>query len=452
MKKGEEIKLRIETFEFPNKGTGYVDQTRVVVKNALPGQTVKAIVSKKRKNKIEARLVEVCDKAPYELEPVCNHFGKCGGCLLQTMPYEMQLQHKDTYVQQTLSTVTAESYHYRGIVPSPNQLRYRNKMEFSFGDSYKGGPLSLGLHQRNRFYEIETTDTCQLVDGDFTKILRAVLAYFSEKKTPFYHKKTHEGYLRHLVIRKGEFSNELMINLVTTSQEELDETGFVSSVLDLNLSGVVQSMIHTTNDRLGDVVQPDDMKLLYGSMLIKDKLLGLTFEISPFSFFQTNSSGAEKLYEIVRRYAGTKSQHTILDLYCGTGTIAQILSPIAKKVIGVELVHEAIEKARENANLNGITNCEFVQGDVLKVVDTLPDNADIVVLDPPRSGIHPKAINKIISFEPETFIYISCNPKALSQDLPTFLEAGYRIEESISVDMFPMVTHVEVCCCLTRVK
>ncbi|MBV1759168.1 MAG: 23S rRNA (uracil(1939)-C(5))-methyltransferase RlmD [Dethiosulfatibacter sp.] len=452
MKKGDLIHITIDEYDFPNKGIGKVEDQKIIVKNVLPGQLVEVRISKIRKSKIEANLVSVLQKAAYEVDPVCNHFGQCGGCLLQTMPYAMQLSYKEKYVKGILDRVSGESFEFQPIISSPESLEYRNKMEFSFGDEFFEGPLSLGLHERGKFYEIVTVDTCKLVDKDFTLILETVLDYFQRNGTPFYHKGKHEGYLRHLVVRKAKLTGEILINLVTSSQGELIAKEFTSILMSLSLTGDIKGILHTINDSKSDTVQSDETRILHGTEHMTEKLLGLSFDISPFSFFQTNTLGAEKLYDVVRHYIGNTKDKVIFDLYTGTGTIAQIISPVAKKVIGVEIVEEAVIKAKENASLNGITNCEFIVGDVLKVMDDLEEKPDIIILDPPRSGIHPKAINKIINFKPDTFIYISCNPKAMLVDLPVFIEAGYELKKAVAVDMFPMTGHVETVVLMSRVN
>ena len=452
MKKGDLSKVKITEYDFPNKGMAKLENQRIIVKNALPDQVLEVRISKIRKNKIEANLISVLEKAAYEIEPVCDHFGRCGGCLLQTMPYKMQLDHKEAYVKGILDRIVESPYEYQPIVASPEPFEYRNKMEFSFGDEFFEGPLSLGLHERGKFYEIVTVNTCKLVDRDFTLILETVLDYFQKNGTTFYHKGKHEGYLRHLVVRKAKQTGEILINLVTSSQGKLVTDEFIAILLDLSLKGTIKGILHTINDSKSDTVKSDETSILHGNEHMTEKLMGLSFDISPFSFFQTNTLGAEKLYDIARQYIGNTQDKTIFDLYTGTGTIAQLISPVAKKVIGVEIVEEAVIKAKENASLNGITNCEFIVGDVLKVIDDLEEKPDIIILDPPRSGIHPKVINKIISFKPDTFIYISCNPKAMLVDLPVFIEAGYELKKAVAVDMFPMTGHVETVVLMSRVE
>ncbi len=443
MKKGDIIELKIDKVQFPNKGIGKFEDKKIIVKNAIEGQKVKALINKKRKNKIEAKLLEISQRAEYEKGQICEHFGVCGGCLYQTMPYDMQIETKTKQVKEILDSFLEDEYEFLETIKSPKQIEYRNKMEFTFGDEIKDGPLALGMHQRGKFYEIVTTYDCQLVDKDFREILCQILRYFQGNNMSFYHKKTHTGFLRHLVIRKTAKTGEILINLVTSSQSKLDEQKFVNRLTQLDLLGEIKGIIHTINDCVADTVQPDEVKVLYGQNQITEELLGLKFNISAFSFFQTNSLGAEKLYSVIRDFAGDTKDKTIFDLYSGTGTIAQILAPIAKKVVGIEIVEEAVKKAKENAELNNLKNCEFIAGDVLKKVDELKEKPDIIIIDPPRVGIHQKAINKIIDFNPEVFIYVSCKPTSLKKDLEIFLERGYKVEKIQCIDMFGHTPHVE---------
>jgi len=385
----------------------------------------------------------VLKNASYEQEPSCEHFNLCGGCTWQTVPYEKQLEIKATQVKTILNEVLTENYKFLPIVPSPKKSEYRNKMEFSFGDETKGGPLTLGMHKRNSYHSIVDTQGCQIVDRDFRQILCRTIDYFRGNSQTFYQKTTNIGLLRYLLVRKAEKTGEILINLITTSQGTLNEKEFVELILNTNLQGTVKSISHSIFDGVADAAKADTMKILYGEDKITEELLGLKFNISSFSFFQTNSLAAEKLYSIVRDFIGDTKDKVIFDLYSGTGTIGQILAPAAKKVTGIEIVEEAVEKANENAKLNNINNCTFIAGDVLKKIDELNEKPDIIVLDPPRAGIHPKAIQKIIDYKPETFIYISCKPTSLKNDLPGFLENGYRITKVQCIDMFPQTPNVE---------
>lgn len=455
MKKGEIYEGIVEKIEFPNKGIVIIEEERAVVKNALPGQKIRFLLSKKRKGKSEGRLLEVLEPSPLEnAKDVCPHFGQCGGCLYQTIPYAEQLRIKEKQVLELIEAVCPE-FEFEGIMGSPLEAEYRNKMEFSFGDEVKDGPAALGMHRRGSFYDVVTTGECRIVHGDFRKILMCTKTYFEEKGIGFYKKMQHTGYLRHLLVRRAVKTGEILIDLITTTQTDTfpenlggDETalldGWRERLCALPLEGTLAGILHTKNDTLADAVKDEGTEVLYGRDYFYEELLGLKFRISPFSFFQTNSLGAEVLYEKTREYVGETKGKVVFDLYSGTGTIAQILAPVAEKVVGVEIVEEAVEAARQNAAQNGLSNCEFIAGDVLKVVDGLEEKPDLIVLDPPRDGIHPKAIEKIINFGVDRMVYVSCKPTSLARDLVILQERGYRVEKVCCVDMFPGTANVEV--------
>lgn len=461
MKKGEVYEGMVAEIRFPNKGMVVCENgERCIVKNALPGQKVSFRVNKLRKGKAEGRLLEVLLPSVAEIQSPCPHFGQCGGCLYQTFPYEEQLAIKEKQVKELLAPVLLEQEApcvFDVIKGSPVQEGYRNKMEFSFGDEEKDGPLSLGMHKRGSFYDVVTVSECRIVDADYRKILQAVLSYFKGEGAGHYHRMRHTGYLRHLLVRKAKRTGQILIALITTTQESPNLEGMKDCLLDLSLEGEIVGILHTKNDSVADVVKSDETVILYGRDFFYEELLGLTFKISQFSFFQTNSLGAEVLYETVREYIGSlgtgpdgRPDKVVFDLYSGTGTIAQMMAPVAKKVIGVEIVEEAVEAARENANLNQLTNCEFIAGDVLKVVDDIKEKPDFVILDPPRDGLHPKALEKIISFGVERIVYVSCKPTSLARDLAGFLAGGYVVERVGMVDMFPGVGHCESIVLLQR--
>lgn len=455
MKKGEVYEGIVEKIEFPNKGILHIEDEKVIVKNALPGQKIRFLVNKKRKGKCEGRLMQVLERSGIETaEKVCPHFGICGGCLYQTIPYETQLEIKKEQVKELLDGV-CEEYEFEGIKGSPLADGYRNKMEFSFGDEVKDGPLALGMHKRGSFYDVVTTGECRIVHKDFRDILLCTKAYFEEKEVGFYKKMQHTGYLRHLLVRRAVKTGEILLDLITTTQigeEEEREllAGWLERLLALPLEGKMAGILHTKNDSLADAVKDEGTEVLYGQDYFFEELLGLKFRISPFSFFQTNSLGAEVLYERTRQYVGETKGKVVFDLYSGTGTIAQILAPVAEKVVGVEIVEEAVEAAKENARLNGLDNCEFIAGDVLKVVDELTDKPELIVLDPPRDGIHPKAIEKIIGFGVERMVYVSCKPTSLARDLVILQKNGYRVEKVCCVDMFPGTANVETVVLLSK--
>jgi len=464
MKKGQVYEGIVERVDFPNKGIVRVGEETCVVKMSLPGQKVQFCVNKVRKGKAEGRLMKVLEKSPLEIGNPCSHFGLCGGCTYLSLGYEEQLKIKEEQVKKLLDSVLLPgqgTYTWEGIKKSPAVYEYRNKMEFSFGDEVKDGPLALGMHKRGSFYDIVSVKNCKLVDEDYRSILQAVLGFFEEKGTSFFHRLTHVGYLRHLLVRKAVKTGEILVALVTTSQpvdaEESLITGFKELLCNLSLKGKLAGILHITNDAVADVIKSDKTDILYGQDFFYEELLGLKFKVSAFSFFQTNSLGAEVLYSTVRDYIGDLGRNeagvpdkVVFDLYSGTGTIAQLMSPVAGKVIGVEIVEEAVEAAKKNTQLNGLGNCEFIAGDVLKVLDDVEEKPDFIILDPPRDGIHPKALPKIIEYGVDRIVYISCKPTSLVRDLEVFLENGYVVEKATAVDQFPWTANVETVVLLKR--
>ncbi len=557
MKKGERYIGTVTHIAFPNRGIVTVDGETAVVKNALPGQEVEFVVGKKRNGRCEGRLLRVVTPSPLENEPErCPHFGICGGCTFQSIPYEEQLKIKEQQVRELLQPVVDRQACtfgriFEGVKPSPLPSEYRNKMEFSFGDEEKGGPLALGLHRRGSFHDVVNTDGCRIVHPDFTRILSATREYFAAEGISFYRKLQHSGYLRHLLVRRAVKTGEILVALVTSGQTEngdadqirmetaepvqfegksgtaglkqsaasTDEVrhgfplnkqdeaallaGWRDAMLSLPLEGRFAGILHIRNDSLADVVQSDETTVLYGQEYFYEELLGLRFKISPFSFFQTNSLGAEVLYDTVREYVGDTNGKVVFDLYSGTGTIAQMLAPVAEKVIGVEIVAEAVDAARQNAARNGLDNCEFIVGDVMKVLaawgagngsgagnsggtaddaaagaanDTAAGAADdatagaagdtavgaadniaagvspdIIILDPPRDGIHPKALDRIGGeIRARRIVYVSCKPTSLARDLEKLMMYGYVPERICCVDMFPSSANIETACLLDQ--
>ena len=473
MKKGEILEGVVTRVDYPGKGVVDTPEGICIVKNVLPGQKVSLRVSKKRRGKAEGTLQEVLEKAPAERSAPCPHFGKCGGCMYLNLPFEEELELKRSQVERLLEGAVEEaarlsgvpieelavSRWFEGIKPSPQEYEYRNKMEYTFGDEYKDGPLALGMHKRGGFYDIVTVDGCRITDPDFSLILRTTLDYFSNTGLPFYHRLRHTGYLRHLLVRKAAFTGEILVDLVTTTRLQPDLTAFAASLTQLQEKGLLKGsfagILHTNNDSLADVVADQGTEILFGKDFFTEELLGLRFKVTPFSFFQTNSHGAEVLYDTARQYLSEgrmagKDKDIVYDLYSGTGTIAQLMAPTARKVIGVEIVEEAVEAAKINAQRNGLTNCSFLAGDVFKVLDTIEEKPDTIILDPPRDGIHPKALPRILSYGVENILYISCKPTSLARDLPAFIAAGYRPVRGVCVDQFPWTSSVETLVLLSR--
>lgn len=455
MKKGQVLEGTIEKVEFPNKGVVTVAEEgkSVIVKNGIPGQKVKFCVNKFKRGNAEGRLLEVLEKSPLETrKPVCSIFPACGGCMYQTMSYEAQMEMKAEQVKNILDEAVDGEYLFEGVKASPKEFAYRNKMEFSFGDEYKDGPLTLGLHKKGSTYDVLTASDCKLVHDDMTKILNCVLEYFKQRNVSYYKKMQHTGYLRHLLIRRGDRTGEILVNLVTTTQEEHDMSPLKEALLNLELEGKIVGFLHILNDSLSDVVKSDETRIIYGQDYFYEKLLNLEFKITPFSFFQPNSRGAEVLYSTVRDYIGDINDMTVFDLFSGTGTIAQVLAPVAKQVIGVEIIEEAVEAAKENAAHNGLSNCKFIAGDVFKVLDEIEEKPDVIVLDPPRDGIHPKALPKILDYGVDKIVYISCKVTSLARDLEMIQARGYEVVKSVAVDQFCQTVHVETVVLLSHKK
>lgn len=650
MKKGQIYEGTVIDIDFPDKGVvltketnkdGIVNEHHVIVKGALPGQTVRYILQKARAGKCKGRLLEVINKSSFETaKPECANFGVCGGCSYQTLPYKAQLELKKNQVLKLINGVAGEnSYIFDGIFPSPCIWGYRNKMEFSFGDEYKGGPLSLGLHKKGSIHDIINASGCRIVNNDYSKILDCIREYFFKRNIPHYNKNTHTGILRHLLIRRSASTGEILVALVTASGLEnymcgedgsivqdkcsADDNNTFCNVIDcknasymdmhnspedstntsiqkrnekpgdnlscnniclreqdknnitqdkqgadnidkseksenyknclyglgtelqhLQLEGRITGFLHIINNGLGDVVKSDETHIIFGKDWITEEILGLKFRISVFSFFQTNTKGAEVLYSCARNYIygkpaygmgnlmriygiqygtgdfekedsicipeGKNQENTVkninkvlkentgeinidvasvdisgnilkgnmeintdnnleeietqnietdnfledkivFDLYSGTGTIAQIIAPVAKKVTGVEIVEEAVEAARQNAEYNGLKNCEFIAGDVLKVLEEIDEKPGFIILDPPREGVHPKALKKICEeIKIPEMVYISCKPTSLARDITELQKYGYSIRRLCCVDMFPQTTHVECVCLLHR--
>lgn len=489
MRKGDIIEGVVETLRFPNKGVFHQDETEITVKNTIPGQKVRARITKKHSQRAEGCLLEVLEPSPAEILPECPRFGSCGGCLYLNLPEREELALKEEQIRKLLRSADPDAdTWFEGILESPVTEGYRNKMELTFGDEVKDGPMTLGMHKRGSFYDVTDADECRIVDSDFREIIHRTKVYFAAAGVPFYHRMRREGYLRHLLIRKGMKTGEILVDLVTTTQtdclpegreagrklepeekgtEAILLDGFRQTLLEGEYQGRIAGILHTHNDSVADVVEDQGTDVLYGKDSFEEELLGLKFTVTPFSFFQTNSFGAELLYETARKMitgamqkpeascaasAEMSQKPVVFDLYCGTGTISQLIAPVASKVIGVEIVEEAVEAAKENAIRNRTPNCEFIAGDVLKVIDTIEEKPDFIILDPPRDGVHPKALPKILAYGVENILYISCKPTSLARDLPLMREQGYVPVRGISVNQFPKTANVETVCLLSKLQ
>ena len=443
MKKRDIIEFEIGKMEFGGVSISQYGDRRIKMKGGIKGQKVKAAVKRTGRGKADVKMVELLERSPIETAEVCPHFEGCGGCTMLSVDYAKQLEIKEEQVLELFEDAGIREFEFLGVQGSPDNVGYRNKMEYTFGDEVKGGPLTLGLHKKGRHIDIQTVDGCMLVDSDFNTILKESLAFFQDAELPYYRVVNHEGYLRNLVVRKGIHTDEIMVNIVTSSQCEFDMSKFADMINGLELKGNVVSILHTINDGLADAVQCDEMRILYGVDYLHEEILGLKFKISPFSFFQTNTKGAEQLYTIARDFIGDHSNKVVFDLYSGTGSIGQLMAEKAKKVYGIEIIEEAVVAANENAKLNGLDNCEFIAGDVKDTVKSLDVKPDLIIVDPPRPGIHKQAIKDICDFGAKEIVYISCNPKTLVDDLKDFIGYGYMPEKVKCMDMFPSTPHCE---------
>ena len=386
--------------------------------------------------------------------PACPNAGICGGCTYQGVEYEEQLSLKNTEVLEHLAANNIFPSEYRPAKNTSDITGYRNKMEYSFGDEVKDGPMTLGLHKKKSYMSVINVDNCMIVPEDFNILRAQTLIYMQEKNYSFYHKRSHKGFLRNLVVRRGEHTNELLINLVTTDEEILDEDAFVKFILDLPLDGEVVSIIHTINCKKSDTVARDSMKILHGRGHYFDYLLGHKFRVDAFAFFQTNTVAVENmLKEAFDLIAENDKVNTLYDVYCGTGAITLSLAGSADKVYGIEIIEDSVDAAKENAMINGVENCEFICGDALDILEELDASnctPDMIVVDPPRMGMHPKALKKIIAYDLPQILYVSCNPKTFCENMAVLQNAGYKLDTLGVYDNFPFTKHIELCSLIKR--
>ena len=456
MKKGDIISIKIEGINERGKSYGIIDNNRVFVNiNAAKDQIVEGRLNKTRKKRYELNDCKIIDYANRKNQIYQELERQCGGCNFQYYTYEEQLYLKKENIKRLLDQCIKYEYEFQEPIQSVEKQGYRNKMEFSFGNEYLDGPTILGLHKQNSFHDIVNVSGCKLMDANFDMIYNKVDEISKKFGLNFYHRLKHVGYLRNLVIRKGK--NDILVNLVTTSdidkkieKDYLEELKKELLILPLKYGYKITGILHTLNDGLQDMVVSEKENILYGKRDICEEVFDLKFEISPYSFFQTNKKTVEKLYSKVIEYIGQKKDRVVFDLFSGTGTIGQIVSKNCKKVIGIEIVEEAVEKAKANCVLNNIQNCEFIAGDVFSRLENL-ESPDLLILDPPRGGVGEKTVKKIVEFYPtDEIIYVSCNPRTLCTDLKQFQEYGYTVKKACIVDMFPFTNHVETVALLSK--
>jgi 23S rRNA (uracil1939-C5)-methyltransferase len=451
MKKGKEIELSIEKLAYGGKGISRIDNRVVFVDGGIPGDKVRVKIRKIKNQYVEARIVNLIELSPLRQPAVCQHFGNCGGCKWQHLDYQQQLHFKREHVRESLAHIAgvkADLVH--PTLSSPLIFAYRNKMEFSFTgnrwliseelsdpDIKKG--FALGLHIPGSFNRVMHIQKCWLQDDTMNSILNFCQNYFEKSGLSIFHLKTHEGLLRFLVIRKSMAFNNYMVNVVTF-QKANELLNDFSKSLTKSFASVI-SVINTVNPKFAQIAFGEEEYLLYGQRSLLERIDNYEFEISANSFFQTNPLQAENLYKIIQKYVGN-TNNTIWDLYSGTGIIALFLARQSKNIIGFEIVPGSVKDAYENCHKNGITNCHFVKGDIRKNLAGLPYQPDVMVCDPPRSGMHPEVIEMMIKIRPPRIVYVSCNPTTMARDIKPLIRY-YDLKEIQPIDMFPHTYHIE---------
>jgi 23S rRNA (uracil1939-C5)-methyltransferase len=452
MRKGDIVELNIDRIAFGGQGIARVDGMVIFVKGAIPGDRVRALIFRKKKAYAEAKIHELLVPSPDRIQAPCPYFGICGGCQWQHVTYERQLEYKRGHVEEALSHIGSISgIEVHDPIPSEKQFAYRNKMEFSFSDRlwlpHPPPPLTppsfsfaLGLHVPGTFDKIIDVDACLLQQERGNEILREVKRFAGESGFPPYGLKNHEGFWRFLTLRHSAYLDEWMVNLVTS--EMRSEAVFPLAQSLTSLFSNVKTVVNNITARRASIAVGEKEVVLSGAGTIRDRIGRSSFQISANSFFQTNSLGAERLYGKVVEYADLKGRETVLDLYSGTGTIPIFLASSAGRVIGMEIAESAVLDARKNCQENGIENCEFILGDIRENLSLLRIQPEVMIIDPPRAGMHQDVLSRVLEIGAERIVYVSCNPATLARDLG-LMQEHYHVPEIQPVDMFPHTYHIE---------
>jgi 23S rRNA (uracil1939-C5)-methyltransferase len=451
LKKGDEIELSIDSVSFGGQGVGRIDDFVIFVNGAVTGDTVKARILKKKKNFAEAKALQILTPSPDRTQAPCKYFGTCGGCRMQDVDYQAQLEIKRRNIEDVFQRIGGfENIMIPRPLGSPEIYHYRNKMEFTFGDrawlteivaESEQPHFVLGMHVPQRFDKVLDIDFCYLQTPLASEIVNWIRSFALKSGSPPYSVKHHTGFWRFLVIRQCTHTPELMVNIITGDEHP----SLMKELKDELLEKFPQitSLINGISKKLSQVAFCDYETVLFGKPIIVEKLGAFEFEISSNSFFQTNTLGAEVLYQTVLNVAHLHGDEVLYDLYSGTGSIALYLSAHVKKVIGIELVENAVENAKKNMIRNHVNNCEFLSGDMRHVLETLGHQPDVIVVDPPRSGMHDDVIHTLLQISPEKIVYVSCNPSTQARDLTLLCKEKYRIDKIQPVDMFPHTYHIE---------
>jgi 23S rRNA (uracil1939-C5)-methyltransferase len=447
--KDQELELHVDSLAYGGNGVARLNGFVVFVRRGLPGDTVRARVTKVKRSHAEALAVEVLEPGPQRVDAPCAHYPACGGCRFQDLAYDAQVAAKEAQVADALRRIggLAEPP-LEPIVPAESIFHYRNKLEYSFTQTPAGA--ALGFHRAGRWDEVLEIERCWLTTDLGNAIRDAVRDWAREERLPAYDQETHEGYLRHLVFREGRNTGQALVQLVTAPGERFEREQFVEV---LRRFPEVRAIHWAVNETPAEVTNLPTT-LLWGEDAIEEELCGLRFRVRPNAFLQTNTAMAERLYELAGEYAAMTGRETVYDLYCGIGTIGLSLADKALTVWGVEVSEESVACALENADLNGITNAAFFAGEVGQSLAELQERAgdpDVVVVDPPRAGLSGKALRRIGRLEPKRIVYVSCNPTTLAANVKELgAEWGYRLERVRPLDMFPHTPHIEAVALLTR--
>lgn len=443
MKRNDIVRLTIESILPDGSGYAVAEGREIAVKGALPGDVIDARILALKRTSARVRVESVVSREIERIPAACPHFDICGGCRWQDVPYDVQCSFKADIVRRELGSIPGlPPCEIDGIVPSPDMFYYRNKMEYSFDSPpYLENELFLGLHEAGRFDRVFNLTDCRLQSEASNRAVEAVRSFAVDNGLSAYGLKSHAGLLRYLMIRDGKNTGELMVNLVTSGDDFTGGDALVEAVMTQVPSAT--TIIRSINTSKGGITTGEAREILTGEGVIKETIGGLTFTVSPDSFFQTNPRQTENLYACIREFCSLSGAERVLDLYCGTGTIGMFIAEGAESVAGIELVEDAVADARMNAERNGIENIQFTAGKVEDIVDGTQTGFDIVICDPPRAGIHPKALAQLIRMKIPRMVYVSCNIKALPHDLEMLALAGYSVREVRAFDMSPHTPHVE---------
>ncbi|MCD6305992.1 MAG: 23S rRNA (uracil(1939)-C(5))-methyltransferase RlmD [Deltaproteobacteria bacterium] len=451
-RKGHIVELSIERMAYGGRGIARLDGIAVFVRGGVPGDRLSARIIRKRRGFAEAITVELLSPSPDRVPSPCPYFGWCGGCQWQHVAYERQLAYKREHVLESLSHIGGlKEPMVNPCIPSEKTFGYRNKMEFTFSDRRWRLPhevemrrqdddFALGLHVPGAFQKVIDIEACLLQSDTGNRILELVRKYARDSGVPVYGLKTHQGFWRYLTIRRSNARDEWMVNIVTSE----DRPDLVQPLADL-LAGRIErlaTVVNNINSRGASIAVGERETVLFGDGCIRDRIGPFDFRISANSFFQPNSMGARRLYETVVRYADLKGFETVVDLYSGTGTIPLFLADRVRTVIGIEISRSAARDAAMNARQNGIHNCRFICGDIRERLGDIGNAPDLVVIDPPRAGMHKDVLAQVMALRPQKVVYVSCNPATLARDLGMMTDR-YDLLEVQPVDMFPHTYHIE---------